>query len=71
MSTLTIRIDERLERDLNRLAKAQRRSKSELARQLLREHIALARLDELRRRLQPKAEAVGWLTDEDVFREVS
>ena len=71
MTTLTIRIDDRLGRDLGRLAKAQRRTKSEVARELLREHIALARLDEVRRRLQPKAEAIGWLTDEDVFRDVS
>lgn len=71
MGTLTIRLDEQLERDLERLAKRTRRTKSELAREMLREQLALSRLDELRRRLQPKAEAIGWVTDEDVFRDIS
>lgn len=71
MSTLTIRIDDRLDRELARLAKAQRRTKSELAREVLREGIALERLDELRRRMRPKAVAIGWIADVDVFRDVS
>lgn len=71
MGTLTIRLDEKLEKDLSRLAKRAHRTKSDLAREMLREHVALARLDEVRRRLQPKAEAAGWLTDEDVFRDIS
>ncbi|MCZ7627165.1 MAG: ribbon-helix-helix domain-containing protein [Candidatus Methylomirabilis sp.] len=71
MGSLTIRLDEQLEKELTSLAKRTRRTKSDLAREMLREHLALARMDELRRRLQPKAEAIGWLTDEDVFRDVS
>lgn len=71
MSTLTIRIDSKLERDLTRLAKAQKKTKSEIAREMLRKHIALAELRDLRRQLIPYAEAAGYYTDEDVFRDVS
>jgi len=71
MTTLTIRIDEKLERALDRLAKTTGRSKSELAREALKRQIAVARFRELRRRTLPFAEAQGLLTDEDVFRALS
>jgi predicted transcriptional regulator len=71
MSTLTIRLDEKLARELARLAKRAGRSKSELAREALRRQLALQRFRAMRGRLMPYAEAAGWLTDEDVFRDVS
>jgi predicted transcriptional regulator len=71
MSTLTIRLDEKLARELERLAKRAGRSKSELAREALRRHLAVQRFRAIRGRLMPYAEAAGWLTDEDVFRDVS
>ena len=51
MTTLTIKLDEKLE--------------------ALRRQLALARLELLRKELAPYAQACGWLTDYDVFREVS
>jgi predicted transcriptional regulator len=71
MATLTIRLDEKLERALERLAKTTGRSKSELAREALKRQIAVARFRELRRRTLPFAEAQGLLTDEDVFKALS
>jgi len=71
MGTLTIRIDDKLARELERLAKQSGRPKSELAREALRRQLAIARFRTLRGKLMPYAEAAGWLTDEDVFREVS
>lgn len=71
MSTLTIRLDEKLDRELARLAKQTGRSKSELAREALRRQLAIQRFRRLRQKLMPYAEAAGWLTDEDVFRDVS
>ncbi len=67
MPTLTIRIDNELDASLKRLAKEQRRSKSEVARQLLRRHLALAAFDKTRRELLPLGERAGIVTDEDVF----
>jgi predicted transcriptional regulator len=71
MGTLTIRINDDLERDLDELAKAQHRTKSDLAREILRKHIAVERFRELRRKALPLAEAAGYVTDEDVFRDIS
>ena len=71
MGTLTIRLDDKLERELNRLAKRQRKTKSELARDLLRRHLLIRQLDDIRDQLRPYAEAAGRLTDEDFFRDIS
>lgn len=71
MGTLTIRIDDQLERDLEELAKAMHRSKSDLAREMLRKRIAVERFRRLRETALPFAEAAGYLTDEDIFRDVS
>ena len=37
----------------------------------LRRQLAVAQFEDLRRRIMPFAEAQGYLTDEDVFRDVS
>jgi predicted transcriptional regulator len=71
MGTLNIRINDKLEKDLARLAKKQQTTKSEVVRELLRKHMALAELRALRRKLIPYAEAAGYYTDEDVFRDIS
>lgn len=70
-SVLTIRLDADLERRLSRLAKQTGRSRSDLARDALRRQLALLQFEQLRRRVLPFAEARGYLTDEDVFRDVS
>lgn len=70
-SILTIRLDRALERQLARAAKRSGRSRGELVRDALRRQLALAQFEDLRRRIMPLAEARGYLTDEDVFRDVS
>jgi predicted transcriptional regulator len=69
--TLTLRLDEELERDLDRLAKQTGRTRSDLARDALRRQLSLLRFERLRNRVLPFAEARGLLTDEDVFSAVS
>jgi len=71
MGTLTIRLDEKLERELARLAKRTGRSKSEVAREALRRQLSIQRFRALRREAMPYVAAAGYLTDEDVFRSVS
>ncbi|HKS06142.1 MAG TPA: ribbon-helix-helix protein, CopG family [Gemmatimonadaceae bacterium] len=68
---LTIRLDAALERQLRQLARRTGRSRSDVARDALRRQLAIAQFDDLRRRVMPLAEARGYLTDEDVFRDVS
>jgi metal-responsive CopG/Arc/MetJ family transcriptional regulator len=64
-----------LDPELGRLlAKASRRSgksRSEIAREALRRQLRLAQFEEMRKRIMPFAEAKGYLTDEDIFSEIS
>jgi len=71
MATLTIRIDDRLDAELRDVAARTGTGKSAFVREAVRRQLAIARLEQLRRRVAPFAEAHGWLTDEDVFKEVS
>jgi hypothetical protein len=60
-----------MEAELARLSKTTHRSKSELAREMLRRQLDIRRFQALRAQALPHAEAAGYLTDEDVFRDVS
>lgn len=70
-ATLSIRLDEDLDRLLGKASRQTGRSRSEVARQALRRQLRLTQFEALRRRMMPLAEARGFLTDEDVFAQVS
>jgi predicted transcriptional regulator len=70
-SAITIRLDPDLEKRLDRLCKQTGRSRSELVRDALRRQLSPLRFEALRRKTLPFAEARGYLTDEDVARNVS
>jgi len=70
-TTITIRLDPDLERQLDRLAKRTGRSRSDVAREALRRQLSVFQFEEARRQIMPFAEARGYLADEDVFRVIS
>jgi predicted transcriptional regulator len=70
-STLTLRLDADLDALLEKLVEQTGRSRSELAREALRRQLTLVEFEQQRRRVLPFAEARGYLTDEDIFRDVS
>jgi len=70
-STITIRLDSDLETLLNKVSRQSGISRSELARQALRRQLRISQFENLRKRAMPFAEARGYLTDEDVFNEIS
>ncbi|MBM4435713.1 MAG: ribbon-helix-helix protein, CopG family [Actinobacteria bacterium] len=71
MAAITVRLDGALQRELNRLSRQLGRTRSEIVRDALRRQLALLRFEQARTRLMPFAEARGYLTDEDIFRDVS
>ena len=70
-SAITIRLDKELERLLDRVCKETGRTRSDVVRDSLRRQLSLLRFEQLRRKTLPFAEARGYLTDDDVAREVS
>ena len=70
-SVLTIRLDKDLDDLLTKASRRSGRNRSEIAREALRRQLRISQFEALRRRMMPFAEARGYLTDEDVFAEVS
>lgn len=70
-SSITIRLDRDLDKLLSKASKQAGKSKSEVAREALRHQLRLVQFESLRKKAMPFAEARGYLTDEDVFSEVS
>ena len=70
-STLTIRLDADLDELLTRASERSGFTRSELAREALRRQLRISQMNALRKRIAPFAEARGFLTDEDVFKEIS
>ena len=68
---VTVRLDSKLQRRLDRVCRLTGRSRSDVVRDALRRQLALLQFELARRQLMPFAEAQGYLTDEDVFRDVS
>lgn len=71
MATLTVRIDDETEARLDAMARRSGRSRSEIVRDALRRQLALEAFEHLRTQVLPFAEARGYLSDEDVFRDLS
>jgi len=68
---LTIRLDDELEKLLDDYCRESGDSRSDVVRDALRRQLRLLRLRQFRREFMPYAAAQGYLTDEDVFRDVS
>jgi len=69
--TITVRLPEKLQKELEIAAKKERTSKSDLIRDAVSRYLAVKRFRQLRRKVLPFAEAQGLLTDEDVFKAIS
>lgn len=70
-SVVTIRVPRQVKRELHSISRAEHVPVSELIRASLQRTIALHRFRGLRRKALRYAQAEGFLTDEDVFNEVS
>jgi predicted transcriptional regulator len=71
MNAFTFRLDDTLERRLEEAMEFSGRSRSDIMREALRRQLDRMRFEQLRERITPFAEEQGYLTDEDVFRDVS
>lgn len=70
-ATLTIRLDKKLSQMLSRFSRKSNRNRSELVRDALRRQLSVLVFDQLRAEALPHAESAGYLTDDDVFRDIS
>ena len=71
MNTLTIRLPNEIRSDLQKLSQEQNKPVSDIVRESIRRYVAVEKFRALRKKTLPFAEAQGYLTDEDVFRDIS
>ncbi|NQU64898.1 MAG: ribbon-helix-helix protein, CopG family [SAR324 cluster bacterium] len=70
-TSITIRLDKDLEGLLIEASHRSGRNRSEIAREALRRQLNMEKFESLRKRIMPFAEARGYLTDEDIFSQIS
>jgi len=70
-NVVTIRLDDDLDQLLSKLSRRLRRNKSELIREAIRRQLMIYSFDSIRERTIPFAEKEGYITDEDIFQEIS
>lgn len=69
--TITVRLPEKLQKELEKVAKEEKTPKSEIIRDAVSRYLAVKRFQQLRKKVLPFAEAQGLLTDEDIFKAIS
>ena len=70
-TAITIRLDETLDQMLNTVSTQTGQSRSEIVRSALRRQLSVILFEQLRGKTMTFAEAAGYLTDEDIFQDVS
>ena len=70
MATITLRVPDDLDQELERCSAEAGLSKSDLTREALRRYLRVTDMHALRARLVPQAQAQGIHSDEDVFRQL-
>jgi predicted transcriptional regulator len=70
-SSLTIRLDKDLDALLANASERSGKTRSEIAREAIRRQLRLEQFEDIRKRAMPFAEARGYLTDEDIFSQIS
>jgi predicted transcriptional regulator len=68
---ITIRLPEKIQKELENISKKEGKSKSEIVRNALSQYFAVKKFQQMRKKVLPFAEAEGLLTDEDVFELIS
>lgn len=70
-TTLTVRLSDKEEQELQALCEMTGKSRSEVVRDSLRAYRLRAALRASQAQLGPAARAAGWLTEEDILQDVS
>lgn len=70
-AAITVRLDSALQKRLDSVSETTGQSRSDIVRDALRRQLSILAFENHRRIAMPFAESRGYLTDEDVFRDVS
>lgn len=67
MKTISIRISDELEKELEECTKQTGKSQSEILRTALEKHLLIEKFDSIREKLIPLARKAGYYTEDDIY----
>lgn len=70
-SVLSVSLPEKMAVELDAIARETGRNKSDIVKESLGEFLWEKRFRRMKKRLNPKAKAAGFVTDDDVFKAIS
>jgi metal-responsive CopG/Arc/MetJ family transcriptional regulator len=70
-TVISVSFPEEMAMELDKLAKASGRTRSEIVKEVLRIYLWEERFRTFRTKIRPKAKKRGFVTDEDVFKDIS
>ena len=70
-TVVSVSFPEEMAMELDKLAKASGRTRSEIVKEALRTYLWEERFRTFRTKIRPKAKKRGFVTDEDVFKDIS
>jgi len=70
-TVISISFPKEMAMELDKLAKASGRTRSEIVKEALRTYLWEERFRTFRTKIRPKAKKRGFVTDEDVFKDIS
>lgn len=71
MTVVSIELDDKLAKELKQTAESLKTSEVDLIKKAVDNFLRQQRMDQIREEMQPYAEAAGYLTEEDIYREIS
>lgn len=71
MTVLALELDDKLATELKRLSESLQTSEINLVKKAVDNYLRQQRMDQIRAEIRPYVEAAGFLTEEDIYREIS
>lgn len=71
MTVVSVELDDTLARELKQMSESMQTSEVDLIKKAVDNFLRQQRMDRIRAEVQPYAETAGFLTEEDVYKEIS
>ncbi|GAB3771770.1 hypothetical protein GCM10028818_11000 [Spirosoma horti] len=71
MTTLSVELDDKLARELKQISESLQTSEIDLIKKAVDNFLRQQRMDQIRIEVKPYLESAGFLTEEDIYKEIS
>ncbi|MFD2570154.1 ribbon-helix-helix domain-containing protein [Spirosoma soli] len=71
MTVVSVELDDKQAVELKQVSESMQTPETDLIRKAINNYLRQYRMDQIRSRTQPYVEAAGFLTEDDIYREIS